>query len=117
MTTWAQCMQTGKFFDGRVCIDCLIAITDAEYNGISADWDENQFVRTCEEYTITAGHCHYGQWSTCPHMDEPCEIDCDCERTDYSTSHCDVCKCRAAGERHDVIMVKRADITSVLPTY
>jgi hypothetical protein len=103
---FAEALDSGNFYQGKACIDCTLALANGE-NGADSEWNLTAFEATCAEYEVTLGHLHDGEYSECAHKGEPCEVDCDCDRTEFSTSACDVCGSTLHGTRFDVIMIKR----------
>lgn len=102
---FAEALKTGQFNVGKVCQDCTMVLVNGDGSGNDSEWDEAKYDATCATYSLTPGHPHDAEWHDC--HEGRCEDDCDCERTEFSTSECDVCGSRLHGERHDFLMIER----------
>jgi len=104
MTTFGELLDTGRYHNGVVCVDCLMGIA----NG---DWPT---VANLGAYDVTVGHLHIGEWAdaSCWHYGAECGDDCSCEETEFSSRGCSVCGTYLAGYRHAAIMVNRDDLTN-----
>lgn len=112
MSTFGDLLNAGQFVDGAVCTDCLHGVM---YDRWTSDWTsarDDKAHATLSTYQVTVGHQHAGPYSSCSHAGTPCEDDCSCERDPFSRITCSVCGDSQAGERHDVTLVKYADLTS-----
>lgn len=103
---FAEALATGNFHAGKACTDCFVAYVNGDETGNSDDWNKAQYIATCEEWNLTPGHLHDGDFSDCVHVGESCEDDCDCTRDEFSQSTCDLCGSTLAGAREAVTMVK-----------
>jgi hypothetical protein len=107
MATFPEIIEQGKYAECKACVDCYMVLVNGDASGNSDDWNEAKYAETCNAYNITAGHFHTGEYSNCSHAGTECEDDCDCERTEFSWSGCDICGSHLGGTRYDVIMIKR----------
>jgi hypothetical protein len=114
MNAFAKALEEGRFYVGNVCDDCTVTHENSDGSGNSRDWDGARYSRTCAEYDLSLGHPHdLPQWFTdCSHIGERCpdDADCDCERTEFSTSECDLCGTNLHGARHHYVFIKRSDL-------
>ncbi len=111
MSIFGDLLDAGEFVDGAVCTDCLHGVT---YDQWPPDWTSERQEKaraTLSTFQATVGHQHAGPYSSCSHTGTPCEDDCNCARDPMSSRTCSVCGTSQAGERHDVILVKHADLT------
>lgn len=110
---FSEALDTGNFIAGSVCVDCLFGIANGEWPTVGENWTQAQQDSSdsvLAAYDVTLGHLHSGEWSNCHHKDEPCEEDCECEQTTFSSARCDVCRSTLSGSRDDVIMVNKEDL-------
>lgn len=109
-TKYADALDTGNFIAGSVCVDCLFILTNGDWPTVGENWTQAQqdaAESVLNDYDVTLGHLHSGEWSKCFHKDEPCEDDCDCTHTTFSNSRCYLCESTLAGSRDDVTMIAR----------
>lgn len=108
MKNIAISLEEGWFYVGSICCDCLMAHENGDVSGNSPEWDHGTYSETCTKYYVLAGHPHWNRWHTeCPHDGGPCPDDCDCERTEFANTKCDMCATWIAGMRHDYTFVER----------
>lgn len=110
MTAIGDLIEQGQFVDGNFCVDCWFVLNNGESQNPDPDWDRAAMSRTFADYEILPGHLHTGPYSDCVHAGRPCEDDCDCAETNFSSSQCSGCATTVAGHRFDVTMVAREDL-------
>lgn len=120
MATFSELLDAGTFCSTSICVDCAMVVVNGDYPD---DYDGNPcgnwplarkhtLQRNRARYDVTLGHSHSGNYAEtgCFHYGQPCEEDCDCDRTDFSRSRCALCETDLAGTRYDVILIDRAEL-------
>ena len=98
---------TQQHATGHICQDCLMLEANGDMPAWMSDQERLEYGDKVANHPnadleMTLGHLHNSPDSQCWHAGEPCEDDCDCERTEFSSVDCDMCGSELAGYRHDV---------------